>query len=117
MSTVRSLYGRTAALKFGPRALKRVRDQFLAAGQARIYINQNVARIARIWKWASGEELIPVTAWKHFRGWPERAARQLSTRTVAPAEVWSSERKLESSGAYSWMSLNALKSSFSNWNP
>ena len=70
MSTVRSLYGRTAALKFGPRALKRVRDQFLAAGQARIYINQNVARIARIWKWASGEELIPVTAWKHFRGCP-----------------------------------------------
>lgn len=63
MRTLRRLYGRTEAGRFGPKALKLVRAEFVKAGQSRIYVNQNVARIVRIWKWAAAEEMVSAAAW------------------------------------------------------
>ena len=40
--------------------LKTVRQQMVDAGQSRKYINENVARIKRLFKWAVSEELVPV---------------------------------------------------------
>lgn len=57
------LYGREPADEFGPRALKAVRESFLAAGQCRENVNRNVRAVVRMFKWAVGEELIPASTW------------------------------------------------------
>jgi len=56
---VQPLYGRALATDFGPLALKAVRQTMIDAGQSRKYINKNIERVRRIFKWAAAEELIP----------------------------------------------------------
>ncbi len=56
---VRQLYAHTLAADFGPLALKACRQAMEEAGLARGVINQRVGRIKRIFKWATGEELVP----------------------------------------------------------
>jgi integrase len=83
---VKQLYGGTPARDFGPRCLKAVREAMvhhpitrtvkvkdaatgevkevvrtLRQGLARRFINKQVSRIKRMFAWAVGEELVPVT--------------------------------------------------------
>jgi hypothetical protein len=58
---LRPLYGRTAACEFGPLRLKTVRQAMIAADHSRQYINKNVDRIRRMFKWAAAEKLIPAS--------------------------------------------------------
>ncbi len=53
------LYGHHPAAEFGPRALKVVRQTWLDQRASRKYINRNVERIRRMFKWAVAEELVP----------------------------------------------------------
>ena len=55
---VRQHYGDTPAAEFGPRRLKAIRQMLIQRGNARSYINSNIDRIKRMFKWAVGEELI-----------------------------------------------------------
>jgi len=65
---VQQLYGKELAREFGPRALHVVREQIIKDGQERsdgaginrIYINDQVAMIKRMFKWGVSQELIPV---------------------------------------------------------
>ncbi len=62
--TMRSLckrYGRTPAAEFGPLALKAVRQSLIDADRARVYINDQIGRIKRLFKWAVENELVPAT--------------------------------------------------------
>jgi integrase len=56
---VRHLYGHTMVRDFGPRALKNCREDYLAAGQSRQKINQNVCRVRRMFKWGVENEIVP----------------------------------------------------------
>lgn len=56
---VRQLYAHTLAADFGPLALKACRQAMEDAGLARGVVNQRVGRVKRIFKWATGEELVP----------------------------------------------------------
>ncbi len=56
---VRRLYGDVSAVDFGPVALKTVRAQLAETGNARSYVNHQVTRIKRVFRWAVSEELIP----------------------------------------------------------
>ena len=56
------LYATTLVREFGPVALKTVRQQMVDSGLSRTVVNQRVGVIKRMFKWASGEELIPATA-------------------------------------------------------
>jgi integrase len=56
---VRELSGGTPAVAFGPRALKAVRAAMTRAGWARGYVNHQVNRVKRLFRWATEEELIP----------------------------------------------------------
>jgi integrase len=58
---VRHLYGHTMVRDFGPLALKTCREDYLAAGQSRQKINQNVGRVRRMFKWGVEYELVPPT--------------------------------------------------------
>ncbi len=55
-------YGKTAAIDFGPLALEAVRQQMIEAGNSRRYINQNIGRIKRMFRWAVSKELVPAKA-------------------------------------------------------
>ena len=61
LSHLRRLYGNTPAVEFGPQRLKVVRGSMIDADWCRVSINRQVSRIRRMFKWAAGEELIPVT--------------------------------------------------------
>ncbi|MFN0138000.1 MAG: tyrosine-type recombinase/integrase [Phycisphaerae bacterium] len=85
MRPLRKLYGSSLAVSFGPRALKLVRSQFMAAGSSRTHINQQVARIVRIWRWAAGEELVPSANWQALTSVPGlRHGEARSGRKIMP---------------------------------
>ncbi len=56
---LRELYGRLPAREFSPLHLKAVREKYLALGHSRKHINASVQRIARVFRWAVGEGMIP----------------------------------------------------------
>jgi len=56
---LRESYGRTRAFDFGPLALKSLQNKMIEMDHARSYINDNIGRIRRVFKWATSEELIP----------------------------------------------------------
>jgi integrase len=59
MKSLREIYGREPAAKFGPIGLKAVRERMIARDLSRHYINQLIDCIRRAFKWAAAEELIP----------------------------------------------------------
>lgn len=56
---VKELFAMTPAAKFGPRALRTVRQNMINAGLCRRNINCRIGRIKRVFRWAASEELIP----------------------------------------------------------
>jgi hypothetical protein len=60
LRVVRQLYGLEPATKFGPLALKAVRERMVRDGLSRTEVNRRVALARRVFKWAAGEELVPI---------------------------------------------------------
>ncbi len=56
---MKQLYGETPAAEFGPQRLKTVRQEMIAKGHSRKFINKNIQRVQRIFIWCAAEELIP----------------------------------------------------------
>ncbi|TWU17587.1 hypothetical protein Pla144_51090 [Bythopirellula polymerisocia] len=59
LGVVRELYGREQASKFGPLALKTVRQAMIEKQWCRNHGNKQVDRVKRVFKWAVSEVLIP----------------------------------------------------------
>jgi integrase len=64
---VRELYGDTPAVQFGPRALAAVRLHMIGLKWCRTLINRRIDRVKRVFKWATSEELVPVTVYQALR--------------------------------------------------
>jgi integrase len=64
---VLSLYGSEKASKFGPLALKAVRQHMVDSGLSRGVVNHRVNRIKRFFKWAVSEELVPPSVYEGLR--------------------------------------------------
>jgi integrase len=60
---LRELYGRTPAKDFGPLALKAVRQRMVEAGLCRGVVNQRIGRIRRMFRWATENELVPLSSY------------------------------------------------------
>ena len=61
---LRQLYGPTPGPKFGPLALKAVRQRMIESGaRSRGTINKRIDTIKRVFKWAVSEELIPASVY------------------------------------------------------
>jgi integrase len=58
---VRQLYGHTLAKDFGPLTLLACREKMVELGWCRTYINAQVGRVRRMFRWATANELLPVT--------------------------------------------------------
>jgi len=61
LKVVRELYGAEPVAGFGPKRLAAVREAFVRKGWSRTYVNRQVGKIVRAFKWAASEELIPAT--------------------------------------------------------
>ena len=75
-SVLKNLFGRTPAREFGPRALKAVRTRMVELGWCRTYVNKQVNRLKRMWRWAAEEELFPEAAEVAGRVWAVKANRR-----------------------------------------
>jgi integrase len=64
MRRLKALYGHAIAAGFGPKDLKTIRHQMIEEGRSRTYINNQVNRIKRIFKWAVSEELVPPSVYQ-----------------------------------------------------
>ena len=56
---LRRLYGHRSVRDFGPLALENVRQHFIAVGNCRNYVNANVRRIKRMFRWGVSREIVP----------------------------------------------------------
>lgn len=87
---LRQLYGTCTVAEFGPKALKDVRQAMVDGDRARTSINKDVGRIKRMFRWAVGEELIPVAAYERLRAVPGLCRGQSAAKEsgkVAPVPV------------------------------
>src|SRR5579871_1680624 len=86
LKLVRSLYGRTSAQSFGPKALKACRRQMIAKGWSRNYVNAQVDRVRRMFKWAVSEELVEVRVYETLRTVPGLRAGKTEARETKKIE-------------------------------
>ncbi len=84
LSPVVERYGHTLAREFGPLALKAVRQDWIAQGLARKYINQRVGRIVRAWGWAVENELLPAECWQALKAVKGLRAGRSAAKETAP---------------------------------
>ena len=56
---IRESFGSLAAEDFGPIALESVRNRMIATGNSRKYINGNINRLRRMFRWGVQKELVP----------------------------------------------------------
>jgi integrase len=61
---LREGYGHTAAVDFGPLALKALRLKMIEADQSRTTVNANIRDIKRAFKWGVSEQLLPPTVYQ-----------------------------------------------------
>lgn len=81
---LRDWYGREPASTFGPLALKAVRQRMIEDGLSRRYINDHIARIKRMFKWAVAEEITPSATYQALMAVPGLARGRSSARETAP---------------------------------
>jgi integrase len=67
LRVVKKLYGDTPAADFGPLALKTCRQQMVETGWSRRYINAQVDRIRRAFRWAAAEEMVAGQVYQNLR--------------------------------------------------
>lgn len=61
LKVLRAVSGDAPAAEFGPLALKAVREAMVGKGWSRQYVNRQVGRVVRVFKWAVSEQLVPET--------------------------------------------------------
>jgi integrase len=77
-------YGHMMADVFGPLALKALQKKMIAAGQSRSYINDNIDRIRRMFKWAVSEQLVPPAVYQALQTVPGLRKGRTAARETPP---------------------------------
>lgn len=67
---VRPMFGRDLAVEFGPKKLKVVRERMMTRGWSRGYVNQQINRLKRAFKWAVAEEMVPSSVYHALQAVP-----------------------------------------------
>lgn len=81
---LRGRYSHTPAVEFGPLALKAVREQMIEESLSRSYINDQMGRIKRIFKWAVSEQLLPPESLQALLAVPGLRAGRTAARESKP---------------------------------
>jgi integrase len=83
---IKKLYGRTPAAEFGPLRLKAVRECMIKADHSREFINKNIDRIRRMFKWAVAEELLPESVHRALKTVEVLKRGRTTVRETAPIQ-------------------------------
>ena len=89
MRFLRKNYAKTFAQDFGLLALEAVREQMIVAGHSRRYINQNIGRIKRMFRWGVSKELLPVTTYQALQtvaGLKQGKSKAKETAPIPPVD-------------------------------
>lgn len=78
------LYGRKPAVEFGPLALKAVRQEMLDRGWCRKHINSQIARVRMVFRWATAQEMTPVTIYQALQTVPGLKQGRTDARESEP---------------------------------
>jgi len=89
LSLLRNYYGKTQAADFGPRALKALRQMMIDGRDSRRYINDNVDRLRRVFRWGASEELLPASVYESLRtveSLPKGRSDARETKPIEPVD-------------------------------
>jgi len=89
LKVVESLYGRTNATDFGPLALKDCRARMIQMDWSRKYVNAQIDRVRRLFRWAASEEMLDGSIGCPFRFW-QCLRRRSRMRSSPPSNSWRS---------------------------
>lgn len=89
---LRNLHGSTLVNDFGPKAFKLVRESLIQERLSRKYVNDSMARIARMFRWAVVEELIPPSVFQAISSVPGLRRGRTNAKETAPIGPVSDER-------------------------
>jgi integrase len=84
---LRQLYGHTPAADFGPLALKACRAEMVKKDWSRVYVNAQVDRLRRAFRWAASEQLVPAAVYdalKTVEGLRRGRTKARETKKVKP---------------------------------
>ncbi|MFH1920228.1 MAG: site-specific integrase, partial [Planctomycetota bacterium] len=84
LRSLRNIYGHTRARDFGPLALQAVQRRMVDAGHSRPYINENVARIKRMFRWAASQELVSEAVYRAVTTAPSLKKGRTEAREPQP---------------------------------
>ncbi len=87
LGLLKKRYGTTPATNFGPLALKALLAAMVAEGHSRRYVNDNLHRLRRMFKWAVSEQLLPETVYRALLTVDCVAAGETKAREPAPITV------------------------------
>jgi integrase len=80
LEAVCELYGHTPAREFGPLRLKTIRNVVINENLCRKEVNRRAQRIVRAFKWAVGEELVPLSTYEALKVVPPLRHGQAGVR-------------------------------------
>jgi hypothetical protein len=69
------LFENEKAAAIGPAELREIRKLMVEQGWSRTYVNEQVGRVKRMYKWLAAEPLIPITTYQALRGNPSTEYR------------------------------------------
>ncbi len=83
---LREWYGKSPAAEFGPLALKNLRQRMIDENHSRNYVNSQIGRIKRMFKWAVAEELVPPAVYQALAALPGLRQGRSGARESDPVE-------------------------------
>ncbi len=83
---IRQMYGRKLVSDFGPRCLETLQQHMIGANLSRRYINDNIDRIRRMFKWGVSKELVPVQVYQALTTVPGLRKGRSDARELSPVK-------------------------------
>jgi integrase len=78
------LYGRSRAMDFDPLRLQAVRQEMIDTGWCRTYINRQIVRVRRIWKWGAAQKMVPPSVYHGLQSVPGLKLGRTTARESDP---------------------------------
>lgn len=79
-------YGPTPVVEFGPLSLEALQMKMIRLGQSRIYINDNIDRIRRVFKWGVAKEFVPPSVLHGLSALPGLRRGRTEARETEPVK-------------------------------
>ena len=81
---IRNRYGKLLVIEFRPRFLEVLQEIMIAEEMTRRYINDNIDRIKRMFKWGVRKEMVPIQVFQALKTVPGLRKGRTQAREIAP---------------------------------